>query len=753
MTPPRALRRPPRRAPRLLAAVVTAAAVLAGVLAPTSAIAAPEPSPTPTPTSTLAIEPGTTSFTLSPLANGVVRPGNALSVSISLQNATDTEVPSTPVTLSLGTAPLADRESLRAWLDGSAARGIEPIATDALGAVAPDSSQVLGITVPADAPALVGRAPGVYPLVASYESPSGTVSSASAMIVPAEAGAEVGIGVVVPITAGPLGEGLLTAEQLTELTAPDGSLTAQLDAIADTDAILAVDPAIAAAIRVLGTAAPDAAKEWLARLESLPNSRFALQFGDADVTTQLEAGLPQPLEPTSFTAYMDPADFVSPTPTPTPTPTATPSSGTAENSALPGRKELLSIGADARPGMYWPADGTADTGIVTTLAGMPVDGIAPLSVVPSATTLAGAAGSTVPAHGRVGNAGVLVYDSDVSTALDEASVSTESWLRGAPLTAATAYLAFAAADAAGPLLVTIGRGDGRSRVDLDAAISAAFFAPGVTPRSLDALTAAEPVEVELADVGESAERVAVASGLFAGEGEITRFATILDEPSMLTGPERADILQLLGVAWIGDDEWSTAIESHREQTAETLDSVALLPTSPSDLYGSSAALRFWVRNDLAYPVNLVLYTTRDNLRLDVQSETTVVATPQSNTRIEVPVQARVGRGDVTLTLQLRSPAFVAIGSPETVEVNVMADWEGVGIVALAVLVGGLLVIGIVRTVLRIRRRRTERDASAPPATEATGSDTAEPDAGGSSGSTTAAPDAGPGDAAEEETSQ
>ena len=85
------------------------------------------------------------------------------------------------------------------------------------------------------------------------------------------------------------------------------------------------------------------------------------------------------------------------------------------------------------------------------------------------------------------------------------------------------------------------------------------------------------------------------------------------------------------------------------------------------------------------------------------------------------MQARVGRGDVTLTLQLRSPAFVAIGQPESVEINVYADWETAGIAALAVLVGILLAIGIVRTVLRMRRRRRGTDAAGSGAGDGSGS--------------------------------
>nr|WP_284444979.1 DUF6049 family protein [Microbacterium yannicii] len=713
------MQRPARRARRFVTAAAATVAVFAALLMPGAAMAA-SPEPTPTPTST--IPAGTTVLTLSPLGDGIVRPGDALSVTVTLQNGTAAPLPPSTATLSLGRTALADRDALGEWLDGTdTSPALEPIASETLNAVQPGSFERRGMSVAADDPALAARAPGVYPLAVSYPGDDGTVTATSAMIVPPEDATDVWIGVIVPITARAQGEGLLTADELAELTAPDGDLTNQLDSVTGTPSILAVDPAVPAAIRVLGTSAPESALDWLARLEGIQNSRFALQFGDADVTTQLEAGLAQPLQPTSFLSYMSPSDFAAPTPTTTPTPTATaptapgtptPSPTPTPTDTLPTTEALLAIGPATRPGIYWPADGTADTEIVTRLGELSTDDATSATLIPSATTDAGAAGRTVSATGMVDDADALVYDSDVSAALDAASQSDESWLRGASLTAATAYLAFATAEADGPLLVTVGRGEGRSRVGLGAAISTAFSAPDVAARTLSTIAESEPRELELSGTEASPERADAASALLGEEGELARFATILDQPSLLTGPERAEILQLLGVAWIGDDAWSAALAEHHAETAGTLGSVALLPTSPSDLYGSSAALRFWVRNDLPYPVNLVLYTTRDNLRLDVQSETPVVATPSSNTRVEVPVQARVGRGEVTLTLQLRSPAFVAIGQPESVDINVYADWEGAGIAALAVLVGALLLIGIVRTVLRMRRRRRGTDAAA-----------------------------------------
>ncbi|MCC2032788.1 DUF6049 family protein [Microbacterium allomyrinae] len=696
-----------RRAPRLAAAVFGALAIVGTLLVPGVASAAPTPEPTPT----ASIAAGTTVFTLAPVSNGVVRAGDPLTVSVTLQNATDAATAPAEITLSLGSTPLRDRQALTEWLDGATAgAALDPVGTVVLDPVAPGAEETTGIGLAAEDPALAGRAPGVYPLAASYSTGTGVVTSTSAMIVPSDGAGEVGIGVLVPITAEPIAEGLLTADELSELTAPSGALTSQLDGVDGTAAILAVDPAIPAAIRVLGTTAPATALAWLERLEALPNSRFALQFGDADVTAQLEAGVPRPLSPGSLTAYMNPSDFPSPTPSPTATEGAT--AGAAAPSNTPTTSELLSIGPSTRDGVYWPAGGTAGPDVVAQLGEIVVDGRDAITVIPSTSTAGGADGSTVAARGLAGDADVLVYDTDASDALYEASLREKSSLRGAPLTAATAYLAFATAEADGPVLVSLGRSAERSRVGLGTAITTATTAPNVSPRTLGGLAASPALPVEVQDAAAAPERVAAASDLVADESEVARFATILDDASLLTGPERAELLQLLGVSWIGHADWATALADHRVTTAETLDSVSLLPTSALNLYGSSASLRFWVRNDLDYPVNLVLYTTPDDLRLDVQRETPIVATPSSNTRVDVPVQARVGSGEVTLALQLRSPAFVAVGAPESVDVNVRAEWEAFGIAALSVVVGALLIVGVARTVLRMRRRGRPTDAAA-----------------------------------------
>jgi hypothetical protein len=708
-----------RRASR---AAAVALAILTAIATPGLPAYADTPAPTPTPTPP--IPAGTTAFTLAPISNGLVAPGEALAVSLTLQNETDAATAPAVASVRLGSRPLASRAALTRWLGGNTG-GVrtQQVATASMDAVPAGSQGVTSARVEADDPALEDLDPGVYPLIAGYESPEGTVTSTSVVIVPPAEPGEIGIGVLVPITAPHLGTGLLTADELTALTAADGALTAQLDGVAGTAAILAIDPAIPASIRVLGTAAPDTATAWLDRLELLPNSRFALQFGDADIAAQLDTGLSTPLGPTSLTAYMNPDDFVpqaesDATPAPTPTPGTDP-----DAPVIPTLAELLAIGPDSRGGVYWPTGGTAGPETVEELGDITVDEQASLTVIPSRTTTAGDRGETVRAHGLAGEASALVYDSDISAALEKASALDDTSLRGAALAQATAYLAFAATETDGaPLLVSLGRNPDRSRVSLGSTIGAAVSAPGVTPFTIGGLANSRPADIEVIDADEQPARVAAASALLASEGELARFATILDDTSLLTGPERAEILQLLGNGWLTDQTaWAEALREHRAATRTTLDSVGLVPTAPINLFGSNVGLRFWVRNDLPYPVNLVLYATPDDLRLDVQRANPLVAQPRSNTRVEVPVQARVGNGDVTLELQLRSRASVAIGDPESVEVSVRAEWETVGIAALGIVVGGLLLLGVVRTVLRIRARRRGTDAAA----DATGETEAE----------------------------
>lgn len=707
----------PRRPARRRLATAATAGLVAGLLsagllsaglgsgASFAATATPSPSPSTSPEpATSPLTRAAVDLTFTPVGNGVVDAGSNLTMSIGLTNRTSDVLAGGEVTVRLGSTPIGDRDALTRWLadDATGAR-LSEVGSTTFEPLADGELQVRGVTVDADSRALEGRAPGIYPLLASLDTEDGTVRATSVIVIPDADAEPVDVALVVPITAGARTGALIGSEELAELTAPGGGLAAQLDAVDGTGAILAVDPAILASIRVLGSAAPETALTWLQRFEQLPNERFALQFGDADVAVQLAAGANAPLRPRALTAFLDPEDF-------TAGPTLAPTASALDENGLPQLPALLDVG-EAIDDVYWPARGAAPAETVDVLGDLGDGDRASTTLLASRATSQGQSGRTVPAHATAGEAaGALVYDSDISALLSDAAAVDETLPRGAALTAATAHLTFASAQSGGrPLALALDRSISRSRVGLGTALTAVAQAPGIRIAQWDAVGAAPARDVDLVELEVDEERRQAASALFAAEEDLARFATILDDASLLTGPERGEILQLLGTAWIAQPfAFDVAVSEHRLSTRATIGSVELLPTSDITLAGSSADLRFWVRNDLPYPVELVLYAAPDDLRLNVQRATTVTATAQSNTRVVVPVQARLGSGQVSLDLQLRSPSAIAIGGPERVTVNVRAEWEGVGITVLGVLVGGMVVLGAVRTVLRVRARRNAR---------------------------------------------
>lgn len=690
---------PRRSLTRRLLATLAAGAIVAGIALPVTAATAATQSPSPSASTSPSV------LTAAPAANGILRPGDALSVVVSVAAGTS-PASAGPVALSLGAAPLADDAAIDRWLNGDAAGvTLQQVATGTLDAAASGSQSTTTLTAPGNDPALANRGAGVYPVLAT----SGGLTAPSVVVVPAETGAQTPIALVVPITAAPLTRGLLTANELAELTAVDGALSAQLDAVDGTAATLAVDPAIPAAIRVLGSAAPPTAVSWLQRLLALPNDRFALQFGDSDVAAQLHAGLTAPLAPTSLQNYMTAADFVQPAPavsavsTPDPAPSSTPGQPT-----YPSLSTLLDIGV-ATPHVYWPATGSAGSDTVAALGGLGSADEPAHVLVPSTSV----SGGGRQAAASVGGVSTPVYDAEVSRALADAAGQNDSTRRGASLAAAQAYLSIArAATGDQPVLAVIDRGTDRSRVSLRATLGLAATAPGFTASTLRTVAALPASEVSLTTPTVDAARVDEVRDLLGDEQSIDRFASILDQPELLTGRERAEVLQVTNTSWTGDAA-RQAVSDHRDATRTTLDSVGIL-SSDFRLVSSSAPLRPWVRNDLPWPITVVMAVRTNDVRLRVQDHTTIDAQASANTRVEVPVEARIANGEVSVDLQLFSPTGVPIGSPQAVDVEVRAEWENIGIVVVIALIVGFLSLGVVRTVARRRRLRAEEAAPQTP---------------------------------------
>ncbi|RKE64686.1 DUF6049 family protein [Microbacterium sp. AG238] len=690
ISPATARARRGRRGARVLGWLAAAAIVIAPLASPAAAVAETSPSPTPSASPTPGA-PGVATLIAAPASGGLVANGSDAVISVDQRNGSPRALPAGTVSVSLSRSALTSPQAVVDWLrpaeDADETLPVfEEVASTDVTELAAGDERATNVSISATEKDLVGLAPGVYPVVAA--GPGG--SARTVITVPRTDAPPRSVTVIVPVTAGARTSGMLTAAELSELTAENGALSAVLDAVTGTPAVLAVDPAIVASIRVLGSSAPASATGWLTSLMSLPNERFALQFGDADLATQVHAGLTAPLEPTTLAPYADPADFSA-------------SAGSTTPAAVPDLRQLLAVGTAANTvrDVFWPAGGTAGPDVVTTLDAQADADADVLTLVPS-DTVAGDGGVRAAA----GDADLLVYDNLVSAELARvAAASDDAPVRSAELAAATAQVALSGET---PIVTTIDRPAASSRTSIRAAISAVTGSAGATPTSLQDLRAAAPAQVTVADIPAAADRVAALQRFLADEERLATFATALVEPTQLTARERTAILQLIGDGWLNDPTaWATAVAQHEQNTESTLDAVGIANPGTINFLATSAPIPVTVRNDLPWPVSLVLFAETGDPRLIVQKATVVEAGAQQNTRVDVPVEARVGSGDTTLSLQLRSTAAVPIGASEAIGLTVRAEWESVGITAIVLVVVVLIAGGVIRTILKLRRRRSE----------------------------------------------
>lgn len=663
-------------------------------------------------------DPSSVSLHLTAGVRGMVSPGGAVTASITVQNDGDAALSAGRVEVEIDRTPLADQAELSSWLADEGtddADDFVPLGGDDTTAVDGRSEAITAVTIPQES--VADLAPGVYRLRAQLDgATTGTGADAvsqdaaatSVLVIAADQRPQVTV--LVPITATPAARSLLTRDELIELTAPDGDLTAQLEGVSGTSAVLAVDPSIPAAIRALGTAAPAQVTEWLDRLDRLPNERFALQFGDADATTQSQAGLPALLQPNTLAPFLQPSDFQprpdatgAPTTAPTPTPTGGPQ--------FPDDETLMAVDG-AVQGILWPRGGVTpdDLSRFTAYAGDTVT-----SVLPS-TSLAG----TPSGHVTIDGHDVLVADAAASDALSDAAAEPDTAARGRALAAANAALFFTAQATGGaPLMVGLDRDDNRTADALREAIVAAD-SPGV---GLSSLRAAPPVAGTLADEPGDARGTSLQM-LLAEENELIAFSSILDDPQVLLSPERIRILRVIGVG-SSAKRFDADVAAHRTATRETLAAVDIPQSSTIQLLTANADLPFSVRNDLPWPVNIRLTVKPSDPRLEVDPVTPATIQAGTTSRVKVPVSARVGSGELNLGLSLSSPTGVPLGQPQSVRVAVRAEWEGIGLAVFGGLIVVLIVLGVFRTV---HRRRREADGTDADGADAAGADPAGADA-------------------------
>ncbi len=489
----------------------------------------------------------------------------------------------------------------------------------------------------------------------------------------------VSVAVIAPVTLPPSTTGLVSAEELETLTGPFGALTRQLDAIAGTSAAIALDPMILASIRVLGSTAPESARQWLARLGALSNEVFLLAYGDADLVAAVRTGTLADLQPSGFDFALDAANF-SPVETPAPSPTPTPTTPVDPDATppFPTTEDLLAWSSPF-PSIAWPS---ADVGAAD-LAALAAAGYQDV-ILPSTAT---------------GDPAAPLL------ALDSPSVRTTA------LDALTAQLAAETAARPGRgLVLTLDRTWPYAQPGLPDALAALRSTSAAAFVPLSSILATTPVAGRVTEGVASEERAAAFTELAADAAAETAFSSVLDDPAPLLDPRRLERIALYALAWHDDDAgWTEAVAAFRERSNEIVTSVKLEQGSDMALLAAHANVKIAVSNSLPYPVNVRVTVDPQGPILRVLESQLITVEPESTATAVIPVEA-VANGQVTVLTSIESPTGVPLDSGHA-SVAVHAEWEGIGTLVVIVVLVLIFVAGLLRLIVTRRRARRKREAA------------------------------------------
>lgn len=547
---------------------------------------------------------------------------------------------------------------------------------------------------------MIRRAAGIAVTAAAILVPALIAGPSAAA--PQAVGDPMSVSIVVPITASAGDDGMLDADELTTATSPAGNLSRELDEVLATSATIALDPMIPASIRVLGSAAPETALEWLDRLEQAPNEVFLLAYSDADLSALIRANAVDLARPLGFDFALDPDAFgpeqtASPTPTPSIGSTATPDPADNEPPPLPTTEEILDW-PDAIGPIGWPSDGSvaaSDLEVYAT-AGY-------TTVLVTSANLS----ETSSALAEIGPVRALIADSAASDLFQAASTSIDDATRAqATASLGVALDGLAAAHPGRSLVLTLDRATAFSAYGLDETVASIASRDSTRVVNLSEVLAGAAENASVVDAS-PADHIAATPGLVAAVSAEDAFATILDDPLALTAERRLQLLSLLAVQGVRSDDWAVRADVFLERSTEILSAVAIVDTGNLLVTSTQTSIPIRISNalDVAVTVRVSATPLRPLLRIDSPADVTVE--PGSSKTVRLEAQA-ITNGTVVVEVSLSSPSTgVAVGEARRLTADLQAQWETVGIVIGAV-AAVVFAIGIVRNVL-VRRKKAARE--------------------------------------------
>jgi hypothetical protein len=663
--------------------------------------------------SAAAPNPGAVDISAAPTNFGDLSSGEDLVIVITIDNSTKTDIAAGTATVTGGAESFGSRGALYDWMRGStnASLASQSLAASETPAIAAGTSQVIDVTVPAAA--VPFGAAGVYPVGVALSGGGSDVGTARTAVAWNSASTTpVPIAIAAPLTVPTTGADtganatFLGASALATYTAPDGILSRELDDLENTQVAIGIDPRILASIRILGKSAPQSAKDWLLRLESVSNDTFPLAWADADLTVALQAGeqLPPAAPPLDYA--IDPTLFAAVAPAPTNG--AAPSPRPTTNATLPPLPTSASLVAFkyTLPKLSWPAENSVTTHDLGKLAAGGIN-----AAILSSSNVSRSGSTAQPgASAKIDTTTIAVSDSVLSEYLRGAvkSPTHAGWVAAmAKLVTSIDQIGLGSTPAP-VMLATLDRNWLTTSDQLPHTLAVLGSQPWVDPTTLTKAIASTQTPAKVVNKPESSARVARVRAMLDAETQEVGFSVVAETPQALTSSRRLILLSLLSNEWSPNSTaWDTASAQFLADSQKIINSVQVVDSSNVLFLSDQSALPITVSNEFDQPVTvyIVVHPLATQLSVDPKySRVKLTIEADAQHKAQIPISS-LSNGKAEVSVTLYSPSGQQVGATKSINVNVQAGWETVGTVIFAVLVFALFGFGIFRN---IRKRRKAR---------------------------------------------
>ena len=131
--------------------------------------------------------------------------------------------------------------------------------------------------------------------------------------------------------------------------------------------------------------------------------------------------------------------------------------------------------------------------------------------------------------------------------------------------------------------------------------------------------------------------------------------------------------------------------------------VEIVPGSNVNLVARDARIPVTVKNNTDEAVTVVVRGKATSFRLEILESAEVLIPARSSAIAELPVRA-IANGPVEIAVWVEQKSGARVGEDVIIDINVAYDVELFLLVALAVAMFALIIVGIVRTVIKLGRR-------------------------------------------------